>query len=253
MDYKMLGESARPNLAVQHFSEQLVWLPHEHHFVSSLPATYDHPVSRDEYSLPEDAFVFCCFQGNTKIDPYVFEAWMRILERVPGSVLWLMGKTEVVRRNLRDSAARSGVDPKRLIFTDIVDIATHIARQTLADLFLDTYVYSGFTTVAMALWAGVPVVTCGGGKTLVAGLGASAVRAGGMGDLAVDGLDEFEERAVLLATHPEQLSELRNRVKECREVSPLFDLQRTIGYLEQAYRMMWQRCAAEEAPAGFTV
>ena len=182
----------------------------------------------------------------------VFDVWMRILNRVPGSVLWLLGDKEVVRENLRRNAADRDVDPDRLVFADLVEITAHIARQSLADLFLDTFVYSGFTTVAMALWSGVPVVTCGG-ATLVSRLGIGAATALGMEELVVRDWVEYEERAVCLATDPERLRALATRVRERRSTSPLFDPGRTVRYLEKAYRMMWQRYENGEPPTQFAV
>ena len=252
IDYKILSRASLDSSSARHYSERLVWLPETHHIVSSLPRTYDRPVSRTEQGLPESGFVFCCFQGSKKIDPMVFDVWMRILNRVPGSVLWLLGEREQARENLRGNAARRDVDPDRLVFADLVEIPAHIARQTLADLFLDSFVYSGLTTVAMGLWSGVPVVTCGG-ATLVSRLGSGAARAFGMEELVVGDLVEYEERAVCLATDPERLRALATRVRERRSTSPLFDPGRTVRYLEKAYRMMWQRYENGEPPTQFAV
>ena len=124
--------------------------------------------------------MFCCFNGNYKITPEVFDIWMRILTRVDGSVLWLFENNETAASNLKKEAAEArGVDPNRLIFAKRLPLAEHLARHRFADLFLDTLPCNAHTTASDALWAGLPVLTCPWAPPLPAALRrASSMRSG---------------------------------------------------------------------------
>ena len=112
--------------------------------------------------MPEQGFVFCCFNNTYKITPDVFDVWMRLLGRVEGSVLWLLQHTELTPRNLRREAESRGIAPERLVFATGIPLEEHLARHRLADLFLDTLPYNAHTTGNDALWAGLPLLTCEG-------------------------------------------------------------------------------------------
>src|SRR5262249_11728671 len=135
--------------------------------------------SRAEAGLPDEAFVFCCFNNNYKILPQAFEAWMRVLTRVPKSVLWLLEDNPIAGANLRREAERRGAGPDRLVFAPRAKPSEHLARQALADLFLDTLPYGAHTTASDALWMGVPVVTRIG-STFAGRVAASLLRAVGL-------------------------------------------------------------------------
>jgi len=118
--------------------------------------------SRKEVGLPAEGFVFCCFNNNWKITPSVFDVWMRLLAALDGSVLWLLSDNKDAEKNLCKEAASRGVDPTRLVFAERMRIEHHLARNRLADLFLDTLPYNAHATASDALWAGTPVLTCQG-------------------------------------------------------------------------------------------
>ncbi|MEH2123759.1 O-linked N-acetylglucosamine transferase family protein [Nostoc sp.] len=140
-------------------------------------------MTRSQYGLPESGFVFCCFNNNYKIEPQIFDVWMRILTAVPGSVLWLTVKFSNAEDNFRREAQARGINSDRLIFAQYSHIkAEHLARHQLADLFLDTLYYNAHTTANDALWAGLPVLNCIG-KTFASRVGASLLKAVGLPDL----------------------------------------------------------------------
>ena len=145
------------------YSEKIVHLPlcyqpnDTKRLISNITPT------RAECGLPEQGFVFCSFNDTYKITPEFFGIWMRLLTAVPGSVLWLLDANELVRDNLRGEAIKRGVDSGRLVFARRQSSPEHLARHRLADLFLDTLPYNAHTTASDALWAGLPVLTCGRG------------------------------------------------------------------------------------------
>ena len=166
--------------------------------------------------------VFCCFNNNFKIMPYIFDMWMRILHAVPGSVLWLIEDNADAAENLRWEAERRGIEKKRLVFADRISPEEHLARHMCADLFLDTYPYNAHTTASDALWVGVPLITCPG-DTFASRVAASLLTAMGLPELAVSTFDEMEELAVALAKEPARLAALKEKVRTNRDTSPLFD------------------------------
>jgi protein O-GlcNAc transferase len=196
--------------------------------------------------------VFCCFNNTYKITPQFFDIWLRLLKRVPGSVLWLLQSNDLARRNLRREAEQRGVDPDRLVFAPIRPIAEHLARHRHADLFLDTLPCNAHTTASDALWAGLPVLTCAG-ATFAGRVAASAVTATGMPELVAPSLADYEQLALDLARTPARLRELRDRLECNRATAPLFDMAVYMRNLETAYARMWERWRAGEAPAAFAI
>jgi predicted O-linked N-acetylglucosamine transferase (SPINDLY family) len=175
---------------------------------------------------------------------------MRILGAVPGSVLWLQqGRGEA---NLRRHARGAGIDPERVVFAPHREHSAHLARQRLADLFLDTRCWNAHTTGSDALWSGVPIITCPG-EHLVARLGASLLRGIGLDELAARNLEEYEALAIELATRPERLRALKTKLARNRETHPLFDTGRLVRNLERAYLEMWRIHESGRPPQSFDV
>jgi predicted O-linked N-acetylglucosamine transferase (SPINDLY family) len=205
--------------------------------------------TRAQAGLPEQGLVFCCFNASYKISPTAFEVWMRLLEAVPASVLWLRASSPAVRRNLSRAAASHGVDASRLIFAPrTATRAEHHARFSLADLFLDTSPYNGHTTASEALGLAVPVISLRG-RSFASRVAASLLETCGLGALAVDSWDDYHDRALELAHAPEDLANLRQHLRRCRASSPLFDASRFCRHLEAAYAAIWDRHAGGATPA----
>jgi len=251
-DYIVADRTVIPADEERAYSEAVVALPGSYQVNDGTRPIADRTPSRAAMRLPEDAFVFCCFNNSFKITPEVFDAWMRLLAGVPKSVLWLLEDNRDARRNLEQAAAARRVDPSRLVFAERVAHWDHLARHRRADLFLDTLPYNAHTTGSDALWAGVPLVTCLG--TAFAGrVGASLLRAVGLSELVTRSMAEYEALALRLATHPAELRAVRDKLVRNRTTQPLFDTQRFCGHLEAAYRRMWQAFQNGERPASFEV
>ena len=189
---------------------------------------------------PANGFVFCSFNAPDKIDPPTFDVWMRILNRVPGSVLWQRDDGPHVQANLRREARQRGVDPDRICFAPKVpDTATHLARHRCADLFLDTFNHGAHATAADALGAGLPLLTCPG-QTFASRVAASLLTQAGLPELIAADAAAFEELAVRLANNPQELDALRQRLNEARRTGTLFDTDRLVRNLEAAFQEMWR-------------
>jgi predicted O-linked N-acetylglucosamine transferase (SPINDLY family) len=247
VDYLIGDPVVTPPERAALFREKLVLLPHCYQVNDHQQPIATTAFTRSGQGLPQRGFVFCCFNNSYKIEPGIFDVWMRVLARVPGSVLWLLSTGAALEQNLRREAETRGVAGERLVFARPLPKAEHLARHRLADLFLDTYVYNAHTTASDALWAGVPLLTCMG-ETFASRVAASLLTAVGVPELIVANLEEYERRAVRLAEHPEELRPLRERLAANRTTWPLFDTPRFARNLERAYRAMWQLHAAGRPP-----
>jgi predicted O-linked N-acetylglucosamine transferase (SPINDLY family) len=182
----------------------------------------------------------------------MFDVWMRLLRQVDNSVLWLLQDNVAVMRNLSREAVARGVAPERLVFARRCMPADHLARQRLADLFLDTLPYNAHTTCSDALWAGLPVLTVQG-SCFAGRVAASLLSAHGVPELITHSLDDYEALALKLARDPAALAAIRQKVVRHRDTYPLFDTMRFTRNLEAAYVTMWERHRRGESPQTFSV
>jgi predicted O-linked N-acetylglucosamine transferase (SPINDLY family) len=252
MDYIMVDRTIIPEEHFPFFSEKVVWLPDTYQANDDKRHISERKPTRAECGLPENAFVFCCFNSTYKITPEIFDVWMRLLAAKAGSALWLIGTHPTAEANLRREAEQRGIPAARLLFAPRMPLADHLARSGQADLFLDTMPYNAHTTGSDALWAGVPVLTCLG-STFASRVGASIVKAAGLDELVTNSLQEYEALALKLANDPSQLRALRERLARHRSTCPLFDTARFARHIEAAYTTMWQRYQRGEPPQTFAV
>lgn len=198
------------------------------------------PLTRQEYGLPDDAFVFCCFNQSVKVTPEVFACWMRLLARVPASVLWLAEDNPLATRNLAAAAQAHGIARERVVFSPRLPYAQHLARYQVADLALDTFPYTSHSTASDALWLGCPLVAlCG--DTFAARVSGSILTACGLPELITYSLADYEALAGRIATDRDLARETRARLAAVRETAPLFDAARYARNLERIYREMVER------------
>lgn len=223
----VLPEALRPL-----FSEQVIDLDCYQVNDDEQPIADTH-LTRASAGLPEDRFVYCCFNTLYKIEPKVFAVWMRILRQVPGSVLWLLANdTGRGTDRLRAAAAGHGIAPERLVFAPRWPKAEHLERHRLADVFLDTFIVNAHTTASDALWAGLPIVTYAG-ETFQSRVCTSLLSALGLQEWLTWSKDEYERLAVALALDPGRLRDFRKQLTEQRTVCSLFTTERFVRRLEQ--------------------
>lgn len=207
--------------------------------------------SRAAHGLPADGFVFCAFNASPKIDAGTFAAWMAVLARVEGSVLWLREHAALTTQNLRSAAQSAGIDPDRLVFAPTATaMSDHLARHRHADLFLDTFVYGAHSTAADAIAQGLPVLTCVG-DAMPARVGASLCRAYGIGDLVAESPSEYINTAVEAATVIDHLINYKSALSTALETVDAGD-----GFarkLEHAYRALWRAKGAGTLKPGALV
>ena len=251
-DYMIADRVVVPPEAEGDYGEKLAWLPHSYQINDS-----DQPIdpatpSRTDLGLPEEGFVFACFNHVYKIEPLMFSVWMRVLAAVPGSVLWLYESNPAARTNLQREASERGIEPSRLHFAGTLPKPRHLARLKRADLFLDTLYVNAHTGASDALWAGLPVLTCPQ-EAFPSRVAASLVTAAELSQLVCSDLAEYEANAIRLARRPDELRSMRRHLETRHASLPLFDTARFTRNLERAYETMWRRHIGGEAPASFLV
>jgi predicted O-linked N-acetylglucosamine transferase (SPINDLY family) len=247
IDYVIGDETVIPAAARSDFSEAVAWLPNCYQANGSWQPLAPPARGRAFAGLPDDGFVFCSFNNSFKITPDVFAVWMRLLQRVEGSVLWLIEANASAAANLRREAARHSIDGDRIVFAPRLERGEHLRRHSLADLFLDTFHYGAHTTASDALRAGLPVLTrCG--DTFAARVAASLCRAIGLDALVVESTEAYEKTALALAAEPLRLVALRDALAAALPTAPLFDAARFAHDIERLYITMHERRRAGLAP-----
>lgn len=246
IDYIIADHITIPPEARPHYTEKVVYLPH-FQVNDDKRARPTQTFSREDLGLPVTGTVFCCFNNTYKLSPDVFSAWMRILKRTEGSVLFLYADTESAAANLRREAAARGVAAERLIFGKRLDMTGYLARYKAADLFLDTLPYNAGTTAADALWMDLPVLTCTGGA-FASRMAASLLHALDLPELITADLDAYENRAVALAEDPALMATIKQKLARNRLTSPLFNTAAFTRTLEAAYRQMCERTRGGQPP-----
>jgi protein O-GlcNAc transferase len=255
IDYIVADSTVIPVDHAGFFSEKVVWLPDSfmvtdggQRIAEEAPAP-----TRSECGLPENAFVFCCFNEPYKILPEMFEIWMQLLIATRNGVLWLKSCNGAAMANLRREAGARGVAPERIIFAPVLPaLSDHLARHQQADLFLDTLPYNAHSSASAALGTGLPVVTCLG-AAFPGRVAASLLKAAGVGELITCSLEEYKALAVKLAHDPSLLGSFKHRLIHNRDSCALFDTDRFRRHIERAYTTMVNIHRRGESPRSFSV
>ncbi|MEI7565501.1 MAG: tetratricopeptide repeat protein [Burkholderiaceae bacterium] len=252
MDYMIADKVVLPDESKKYYVEKIVHLPNSYQANDNRREISARQFIKTELGLPESGFIFACFNNNYKITPSTFDSWMRILTHVPRSVLWLLADNPIAKENLLQAAVSRGIDSSRLIFAERLPLSEHLARHNLADLFLDTLPYNAHTTCSDALWAGLPVLTLLG-NTFPGRVAASLLHALGLDELITFSKEEYEAMAMELATNPEKLASVKQKLAENRTIAPLFDTPAFTKHLEAAYMQMYDRYTADLHPEHITI
>jgi predicted O-linked N-acetylglucosamine transferase (SPINDLY family) len=239
-DYILVDPINAPPGREAEFSEKLLRLPHCY-----MPNDRKRPVAekttRAAVGLPEDAFVFSCFNQTFKLNRANFALWMELLRAKPGSVLWLLDDNRWATQALRAHAQEYGIAPERIIFAPRVPMPSHLARLRLADLALDAPPYGSHTTCSDALWAGTPHLALPG-ETFSSRVSASLLTAIGLPELIAEDPGAYRALALRLASDRAFFAVIRARLAANRLSTPLFDSRLFVRHLEAGYEAIWRRC-----------
>ena len=239
IDYIIADQNLIPESSQKFFNEKPIYLPNTYMPTDNSRDISKKPFGRKQMGLPEDSFVFCCFNNNYKITSEEFDIWMNLLAKIENSVLWLRKSNEWSEDNFIKEAKKRDVDPSRLIFAGRMAMEEHLARHKLADLFLDTFNFNAHTTATEALWSGLPVVTKIG-RGFAARVAASLLNAIDLPELITDTKQNYEELILELATNPPKLLKIRNKLLKNRLSKPLFNTELYTKHLENGYRIAYE-------------
>lgn len=251
IDYIVADRVVIPEPRRVHYSESVVYLPHCYQANDDKRDVSDKAFTRAQFGLPETGFVFCSLSSSYKFAPPMFDVWMRLLARVEGSVLWLLEDNAAATKNLRREAEARGIDASRIVFAPQLPPEEHLARQRLADLFLDTLPYNAHTTASDALWMGLPVVTCKG-AAFSGCVAASILLAAGLSELVTESLEDYEALALKLARDQSALAAVKTKIAGLKGHCALFDTAGFTRDLESAYEGMIARHRRGESPSSFS-
>ncbi len=240
MDYLIGDKVVITDSNCEHFFEKIIFLPNQFQVNPSYRSVASSQKSRTDYGLPEKSFVFCCFNNNWKIISGVFYQWIRILQKVPQSVLWLYADNPTSARNLREETIKHGLSPDRVIFAGSVAREKYLEQYKFADLFLDTRPYNAGTTASDALWVGLPVLTQAG-KSFASRMAASLLANIGLSELIANTEEEYEALAVEFASNPEKLANIRAKLNVNKLNKPLFNTRLFVKHIESAYQEAYER------------
>lgn len=230
IDYYIADKVLIPEENQQYYTEKIIYLP-TGYFGSPLEIS-DKKYLRSDFGIPDDAFVFCCFCNPYKYEPVLFSAWMEILKQVKNGVLWLNpAKSKRYKENILRYAKESGIDSSRIFFAERLPHPEYMARYQICDLFLDTLHYSAGSTAISALMAGVPVITIKGTRN-AENMGASICSAANLNETICNSVKEYVSVAINMAKNPSKLSTLKQKLKNGKEKSPLFDVKNFVSILE---------------------
>lgn len=252
IDYIIADHTVIPPSQHQYYSEKIVYMPYSYQPNDSKRPLTQKIFTRTELGLPENAFVFCSFNNNHKINPPLFDCWMHILHATPGSVLWLLEDNQFAARNLHKEAEKRGIHADRIIFAKRMLLPQHLARHHHADLFLDTFPYNAHTTASDALWSGLPLLTYLG-ESFPERVAASLLFTIGLPELVALDLKEYEEIAIALANRPQAITALKNKLIEHRTSRPLFNASLFAKHIESAYQAMFNKSQQKLATSHITV
>jgi len=240
MDYLIADRTLIPEEKQHHYSEKIVYMPNSYQVNVSKRSISETSLLRHELGLPNTGFVFCCFNNTFKITPPTFAGWMRILKAVEDSVLWLFEDNNNTVKNLKKEAMKFGINEDRLVFATYIPVEDHLNRIQLADLFIDTLPYNAHTTASDALRMGLPVLTCIG-SSFASRVAASLLNAVNLPELITTTQEQYESLAIELATNPEKLKIIKDKLVNNLSTSPLYDTPLFTRHLESAYLTMYDR------------
>ena len=239
IDYIIADNILIPKVNEKFYTENIIRMPNCFQCNDNTKEISQEIISRKEFDLPENVFVFTSFCANKKITSKEFDIWMRLLKRIKGSVLWLYKSNQFSAENLINEAVKRKIDPKRIIFaTKLPLLKDHLARYSLGDLGLDTFNYNGHATTSDALWSGLPVITKIG-KSYPSRVSASLLNSLGLNELITNSVEEYEEKAFYLASDSEKLIDLKSKLANLRNSSTLYNSELFTKNLEDKFREIY--------------
>lgn len=232
VDYYITDEIVDPpGLHDRYFVEKPLYMPAQFSYAGAdnLPASAGAPCKKKGY------IQFAVVQNYRKWNDRMILAWKEILEQVPGSRLLLKcaafgSKSLLLEAQTR--LKRMGLPLERVNWEGAT--ADYMERYLSVDIALDTYPYTGGSTTLDALYMGCPVVSLYGERRNTR-FGYSILQSAGLAELAVDHVEAYINRAVVLAHDADLLDLLHKNLRQMMWQSEALSPAKYVRHIEKAY------------------
>ncbi len=239
IDYIIADKNLISDENKKFYSEKIIYLPNSYQPNVKKTKISAKNLTKEKLGLPNEKFIFCCFNQHQKINPYIYDIWMSILKKNSESILWLLDDNFYSNKNLLSEAEKRGVSKSRIIFAKRVPLEDHLERIKFGDLFLDTFPYTAHTTCSDALRVGLPVLTLKG-NSFASRVASSLLKTIKLEELISKNLGEYEIIANKFVTDSDYLRKIKNKLKENLSKTPLYDSQLFTKNLELAYKKIFE-------------
>jgi len=234
MDYIIADRNLISKSEEKYYTEKIIYLPNSYQPNDNTKITPFKKILKSDFNLPENKIILCSFNNTYKITQEIFDIWIRILQKNPNTVLWLLSNSEIFEKNILNYACSRNIDSSRIIYAKPTNNIDHMERLRLADLFLDSYPCCGHTTASDALWVGLPLITIKG-KTFASRVASSLLNNIGLDEMITSSLDEYYYLACDLISNEDRLFSIKNKLKENKLKKSLFNSEEYARDLERAY------------------
>tara|TARA_B100000700_G_scaffold170954_2_gene188761 strand:+ start:3706 stop:5769 length:2064 start_codon:yes stop_codon:yes gene_type:complete len=235
-DYILADKILIPEESKRFYSEKVLYMPNSLFPHDDKKVISSRKFRKEELGLPENGFVFTCFNSTRKISRRDFNLWMRLLKKIDNSVLWILKPSDYARDKIFLELDKYSLSHNRIIFAERMNLDEHLSRHSCGDLFLDTINYNAGTTATDCLWSGKPLITMAG-KSFSSRLGASILTACNLDELITYNESEYERLAIDLATNKYNLDSICEKIKNNRHCH-LFDSFKYARDLEKIYKSL---------------
>ena len=247
IDYIIADKTVIPEANKKFFTEKIIYLPNSYQPSEKIRQLSEKKFNKKNLDLPNDTFIFCCFNTVSKILPVMINLWSNILNEVPKSILWLISDNDFAKKNLMIEFEKKNINKKKIKFSDKLPISEHLARIKYADLFLDTFPYNAHTSCSDSIWAGLPILTIEG-NSFQSRVASSLLKTSGLEELITKNEKEYVEKAIYIANNKEYLNNLKKKLINSRDTNPLFDNQTFTKNLEKAYSIVLEKYHKNQKP-----
>ena len=240
MDYVIADKNLISDEDKKFYFEKIIYMPDHYMPYDSKRNTTHHNYDREKFNLPKSGFVYCCFNSIYKVNPPIFNSWMRILKKTKNTFLCLLENNDSCKENLITEALKRGVDANRILFSPLVDYEDIFQRFKLCDLFLDTFPYAAHTTASEALSSGLPLLTMHG-QSFQSRVASSFLKNLNLPELITSNIEDYENFAIYLANNPEKLKKIKEKLILSIKSSNVFNTKIYTKNLEKAYQIAYER------------
>ena len=252
IDYIIADKKLIPENSQKFYTEKLVYMPDSYQVQNDDLKAAEITPSKIELGLPENCFIFCAINNNYKILPEVFETWMKLLNKVEKSILWLLETNKIAKNNLLKEAKLRKINSDRIVFMKKTTYDVYLSQIKHADLFLDTFTYNAGATASNFLWMDVPILTKTG-QTYTSRMATSLLYSIGLPELITKSTEEYEKLAIDLATNLEKLNSIKLKLKKNKLQKPLFNTEIFTRNFEEGLEKVYENYVEGNEPKNISI